>query len=370
MSAPEKSLIELHTGCSMDSQSRQPDCVAAVHRYCDQVSYTNPRESIGVSREHANSRIGLSCINAFWYGDVSISELQRHHSECRLDASQGRDCLAAVHRYCMRYGDNFAGISQEIGNGVLGVGCFKATHKESLSVEAFLADNGCKFPASETDKCFSAASRYCTQYHGASGGITQEVSDGRMTVACYDASYSGDAFTVRNSEFEAAKNEASDVCELNFDIPAGILLSNPEVLRVETYDNSQSNTELSSSFELSQSESETSRFEISSSITISATATVSAGIPTVAEGSLSLSTALTVGFSTSEEVTQTKMYTHTSNVVVPPFKRIMKEATITKSNLEVPWTAKVRNNLGAVVQISGTWHGVERYGLMVIQKCY
>ena len=373
ISAPEISLIELHDGCSKDTLSRNPDCVSAVHRYCTSVSYKTPRTIMGVTREHKSTIIGLSCIDAVSYSDVSISELKQHHSECNLGDSQGRDCLAAVHRYCItkHHGDNYAGISQEVGNDYFSVGCFKVTHKESVSVDTYLtAENPlCTFPESQSDRCFSAASRYCARYHASAGGITQEVGDGRMTVACYNASYFGDAFITRTDEFDTAKNEASDVCELNFDIPAGILLSNPEVLSVGIYDNSQSDTELTSSFEISESKSATSRFEISSSITVSATATFSVGIPTVVEGSLELSTSLTVGFSTSEEVTETSTYSHTSKVAVPPFRKIMKEATITRSNLEVPWTAKVRNNLGTIVQISGTWHGVETYGLMVTQRC-
>lgn len=161
---------------------------------------------MGISREHANQHIGMSCVQAHWGGDVSISVLQRHHGGCTLHKSQHRDCLAAIHRYCTsRFGSAFAGMSQEVGNGVLGVRCFRSTRKESVSVTILQQRHRwCLYPNSDSDYCFAAASRWCSSF-GYSGGITQEVGNSSMTVACYSAQFSNDVFVQRISDFYTAQ---------------------------------------------------------------------------------------------------------------------------------------------------------------------
>lgn len=55
-----------------------------------------------------------------------------------------------------------------------------------------------------------------------------------INVACYNADYSGHAFTVYINDYYEAKNERSEMCDLRFDITQGeILESSPDVLGKE-----------------------------------------------------------------------------------------------------------------------------------------
>ena len=137
--------------------------------------------------------------------------------------------------------------------------CFQTTHKEhvALDVLSFL-NSGCIFPDSESDSCFSAASRYCVSM-GYSGGITQEVNTDGMTVACYDADFTLDAFINRDDDFYLAQQQATQVCSIAFDIDNGDLLSQtPQFLKIETYDNRASSVPLHIDFEVSKEVAEIS----------------------------------------------------------------------------------------------------------------
>ena len=81
ISAPEKSLSELHKVCTSDTLSRKPACVAAIHRFCIQSTYPtiNSYETLGVSREYGNGRIGVSCIRSQLIETVPESTLQQYN---------------------------------------------------------------------------------------------------------------------------------------------------------------------------------------------------------------------------------------------------------------------------------------------------
>lgn len=373
-SAPETSLSDLHFGCYTDTLSRHPDCVAAMHRYCDSVTFsTDDVDPAGISREHANDVIDLACIDSQWSGTVEVSVLYQLHNGCTRDKSQHRDCLAAIHRYCQNLlGSSYAGVSQEVGEDHFQVHCFEATHKESVDFDVLhTLHEYCVYPDSDSAQCFAAANRFCQQYYSASGGITQEVANDQMYVACYDAAYSGNAYTIKNNDYYEARSQAIEVCSLDFDIPQGeILETNPEVLLMGTYDNSNSDTTLQAKFVVSESVTETSRFEHSHSITISVSATFSTGLPLVSSGEITLSSSVTSGVSFSEETSVTTTYSHTSEVDVPPYTRLIMEAAITRAELSVPWTARVRNGIGTLTTISGTWYGVTTYDLKITQYNY
>ena len=364
VSAPEVVLSELHSGCNTNSRSRHPDCVAAMHRFCNRVTYppTLAGTKMGISREHRNQRIRMSCLQAHWGGDVSISELQRHHGGCTLQKSQHRDCLAAIHRYCRsRFGSAFAGMSQEVGSGVLGVHCFRSTRKESVSATTLQRHHPwCTYPNSDTDGCFSAANRWCNSF-GYSGGITQEVGNSRMTVACYNAQFSNGVFVQRISDFYTAQRRINNICNVSFSISQGrITQSSSELLSTQVYNNIDSTVPLSGTFELSKRVTETNRFTHGLQFTTGTNTHVSAQLPQVSAGVIT-STSSNHRVSLTQQNLHTITHTHRSSVTVSPGHVIFKGATLTRVNLNVPWTGWAVNALGAVKSISGQWSGVSTY---------
>lgn len=370
ISAPEIVLSELHSGCNTDHKSRHPDCVAAMHRFCNRVTYPSTLAGIkmGISREHINQRIGMSCLRPHWGGDVSISELRQHHGGCSLHKSQHRDCLAAIHRYCSsRFGSRFAGMSQEVGNGVLGVRCFRSTRKESVAVTVLQHHHrGCTFPNSDSGPCFAAANRWCNSF-GHSGGITQEVGNSHMTVACYNAQFSNDVFVRRILDFYTAQRRVNRVCNVNFDISRGTVSSKPELLSSQLYNNIDSSVPLTSSFDVSKAVTRTNSFTHGHQFTIGVDTQVSVKLPFVSAG-VTISSSSTREVSFTQVNSETITYKHHSSVTVPPGHAILKKAIITRAKLNVPWTGRVVNGLGAVKSISGQWNGVDTYNLQVVQR--
>ncbi len=370
INAPEIVLSERHSGCNSNLKSRNPDCVAAMHRYCNEVSFpTEATELLGVSRESFDEKIDLSCVKAHWYGDVSISELHEYHSECELDKSQHRDCLSAIHRYCMsHFGSSFAGTSQ-VKSGVLQVHCFQSSRKEDVLVSVLKNyHDGCNWPDSDSDTCYSAASRWCNAL-GHSGGITQEVLDELVKVACYHAEFSNGVFTIKTNDFYKAEKTIRSVCSLDFTIDHGKILSTtPQLLKMETYDNRGSSVTLYSTFEVSKDITTTNSFTHEHSFSFGASTTISAEVPFFGGGvETTLSTTYSGSVSLSETNSVTVSYSSTSNVDVPPGKAIVKTAVLTRVNLDVPWTAKIVSELGTIKFISGTWQGVNTFDFKVAQ---
>ena len=204
VSLPVATLSEFHSGCNEVTlnQSRSSECLTAMHQFCQKVLFNGEQPTsghlLGVSREVRDPVIGLSCVSACWYGNVSIGDLKNANNGCELSTSQSAECLSAIHRYCSnRFGSQYAGISQEVvaSGGSLEVACFERTDIAETTPWNVLTDlqSGCVFNRSATAYCFSAASRWC-QSQGASGGITQEFNSDGVTVACYDAAFSGDVF--------------------------------------------------------------------------------------------------------------------------------------------------------------------------------
>ena len=210
---PDKTLSELHSRCDNVDKGRTSDCVAAMNRFCEQTTFPTAISTLGVSREQQPNIIGMSCVRSEYNGVVSIDTLQQHHPECNTVAkSQHRDCLSAIHRFCMaKLGNSYAGISQEIPSiESLYIACFHSTKKLHVPFGDLTALHGeCKFPDdSDTSDCFAAASRWCVRacYDG---GITQEVNYDGITIACYNAEFAGDAFI--SPESAAYKNARSEI---------------------------------------------------------------------------------------------------------------------------------------------------------------
>ena len=132
-------LSQLHSGCNSIGESRDPDCVAAMHRFC----FTTGHGGAGVSQEVGQGVFGVACFNPSWYGDVPLNDLRNLHGGCDgLGKSQHSDCMAAVHRWCNQNGRGSAGIVQEVGNGVFGVACFNPQSYQDVSLNTLENKHG------------------------------------------------------------------------------------------------------------------------------------------------------------------------------------------------------------------------------------
>ncbi len=381
VSAPEISLSEIVSDCDHEDKGRITECVAAMHRFCGKVKYpTKGVTHFGVSQEAANGQIGMACVPTKWYGDVSINTLTKYNSGCSIMKSQHRDCLSAMHQFCEdQHGSGpdtpVAGISQEVGNGVLQVHCFEASHMEHVSNDVLQHQHpGCPKENSDSADCFAAASRWC-QLLRYSGGITLEADTKGIQVACYNADFTNVVFVKRTTEFYEAGEHIVSYCDniITFNISEGTLSDiEPDTLKMENYDNTHSSVDLVEHFIVSKDVSETSSFTQTHSLAISEDITFTARTPTVfgggAETSISSSHMYTKGLSLTKDNTVTKHYSDESLVTVPPGQAIVKMAVISIAHLDVPWSAKVLNGLGAEREISGRWKGVSTYNLDVVQK--
>ena len=372
--APDKTLSELHGQCDKSDKSRTSDCVAAMNRFCEQATYPTAIKTLGVSRELQPGVIGMSCVRSELDEVVRIDTLQKYHPECNtVSKSQHRDCLSAIHRFCMaRFGNSveYAGMSQEIpSTESLYVACFRSSKKRHVPIgDLTELHGGCKYPASDTSDCFAAASRWCFNA-GYAGGITQEVNSAGVTVACYNAEFFGNAFISPGSDaYKKAKSQITGICSLDFELDKGRAVPFPNYLKIETYDNRASSVTLNSDFEITKEVSETSSFTRTTSVTIGAEVTLSLGLPIFSDGEIKLSTSVTNEVSMTKETTRTTSYKTSSAVSVPAGKAIIKQGIVLMANLDVPYTAVAMNGLGVRTIIRGQWKGVSSYDFEIKQK--
>ena len=370
--APDKTLSDLHSQCDNSDKSRNSDCVAAMNRFCEQATYPTAIKTLGVSREQQPDVIGMSCVRSENNQVVRIDTLKEYHPECNTIAkSQHRDCLSAIHRFCMaKFGNSYAGMSQEIpSTESLYVACFQSPKKKHVPFKDLAAlHDECKFPISDTSVCFAAASRWCHNA-GYDGGITQEVNRPGALVACYNAEFTGDAFISPGSgAYKSAKSKIVRICSLDFELDKGSAVPFPNYLKIETYDNRASSVELNSDFEITKEVSETSSFTSTTSVTIGAEVSISLELPIFSDGEITLSTSVTNEVSMTKETTKTTSYTTTSPVAVPAGKAIIKQAIVLMANLDVPYTAVGINGLGSKAVIRGQWKGVSSYDFEIKQR--
>lgn len=372
---PDKTLSDLHSPCDNVDKSRTSDCVAAMNRFCEQTTFPTAINTLGVSREQQPGIIGMSCVYSEYKGVVSIDDLQKQHPYCNTIAkSQHRDCLSAIHRFCMgKLGTGYAGMSQEIpSTESLYIACFHSTKKLHVPFGNLTAlHSGCKVPDnSDTSECFAATSRWCVKT-GYDGGITQEVNHEGVTIACYNAEFVGDAFiSPENAAYKNARSEIVQMCGLDFELDKGNVEEKfLNYLKIETYDNRASSMPLNSDFEINKGVSEISSFQISpTSVTIRAEVSLSSKLPIFNNGSITLSTSVTKDVSMTKETRKTTPYNKSSPVKVPAGKAIVKEAIVLMANLDVPYTAVGINSLGAKKIISGQWKGVDAYDFKFEQR--
>ena len=372
VSAPRITLRELHSGCDADSKSRHPDCAAAMHRFCQRVTYPSPITTFGVPRENADSKIHMSCVRSYWSGNLSLATLQHHYRWCAMDKSQDRDCLHAAENFCKhRLGSQFAGMVQEVypDARMMHVHCFKSPRMEVVSLEVLQHHlQYCQYPETDSAPCFAAARRWCAQF-GYDGGITIGSGTDGVFVACYNAEFNNIEFVKRTPEFYSFERQVSSVCSVDFDIDhAQVLSQTPEFLKVMTYDNSGSSVPLTTSFHVEKSLVETNSFTHSHSFTFGTSSTAFIRIPFFGGAAVTVSSSFQQSVSLTDTNSKEVSYSTTSDADIPPGKGIMKEAMVNKATLNVPWSASIVNGLGVAHTIGGEWHGVNTYNFRVIQK--
>lgn len=182
-------LHSYHGGCDSGGEAQKPECIAAIHRKCN----TESLRSMGLPQEVSSTTITMGCFDAEAYGDVSIATLRNYHSACdSTSKSQTAACASAVHRFCIDEGfaaGSFSlGEPQEVGSGVLGVGCFNADLYLDVTINTLksfhLACNS--LGESQTNECTSAVHRYCAA-RGYNMGTPQEIGNGVFGVGCWNA---------------------------------------------------------------------------------------------------------------------------------------------------------------------------------------
>eukprot|EP01025_Chloroclados_australasicus_P004448 TRINITY_DN110_c0_g3_i1.p1 TRINITY_DN110_c0_g3~~TRINITY_DN110_c0_g3_i1.p1 ORF type:complete len:427 (-),score=30.51 TRINITY_DN110_c0_g3_i1:240-1424(-) len=367
-SAPEVALQQLHEGCFGEENARSPECYAALHRYCQKVEL-NSGAMVGMGREVLGNQIGVSCVAAQWVGDVPVSDLHLYNAGCQIEASQSRDCLAAAHRFCNdKLEADAGGISQEVGTGTLLVTCFKAARREHV-ITSVLNDEGtnCSFPDSDSTDCFSAASKWCRRF-GHDGGITQEVNEDGMTVACYDAMYSGNAFFRALSDYYNAQVSLGEICSFEFNTRrAQIVERTPQILKQVTYDNEDSVVQLQSNFDVTKELTLENHFQHEHSLIIGPEVTIKTNVPYVENWDVKTSAFPTTTLFLTQVNTETVSYTFSSPVTVPAGTRLVKKAVVTVAEMDVEWSAEVITGLGALKTIGGNWKGFSTYDFKVEQ---
>ena len=124
-------LQEHHPVCNRISLSQSNECYSAVHRWCEATG----RGQVGIAQEVGADEFLVACTDATWYGDVSIQDLRRLHGGCNeVGKGQTADCVAAINTWCNRNGKGTLGLAQELGNGVIGAGCFNAEWYGDIAV--------------------------------------------------------------------------------------------------------------------------------------------------------------------------------------------------------------------------------------------
>ena len=204
LNLPQKDLKSYHKYCTQASHSRNSNCVAAINNYCNAIKFPwfGPSTRLmGVSREVNSNVISISCVATVSTTNVNINYLSKFFTHCNNVAkAQSSQCTAAIHRYCRNtLNDSYAGLSQHVpSTSVLQISCFESPLKVAVPHSALKAKhsscnlaNSDRYTTSTSSYCFSAASRYCVD-QGYDGGITQEVNQSIVVVACYNAVYSGD----------------------------------------------------------------------------------------------------------------------------------------------------------------------------------
>ena len=197
----QSTLQSFHSGCDAMDKFVHPDCAAAIHRYCSAAG----RGGAGISQEAGQGVFGVACFQPSFYGDVPLATLLTLHPGCNTpDKSRSPDCVSAVHRWCATGGRGGAGLVQEIGNAVFGVACFQPKSYRDVAINDLKSlHNGCDDPGKSQDgACVAAIHRWCNNRARGSAGLSQEVGNGVLGVACFDTTTYNDVPVIEHVRTE------------------------------------------------------------------------------------------------------------------------------------------------------------------------
>jgi len=147
--------------------------------------------------------------------------------------------------------------------------------------------------------------------------------------------------------------------DVSFSIDNGRILQNtPEVIASQEVVN-RTTIAQSMSFQVAQTVEEKSFFETSQGVSMTVGTTFESGVPFV--GDVSINFSLTASFQQTfgKEVSKSKTITATFPVAAPAGKKVVCDAIVTKSKLQVPYSFTFAD--GTVQQ--GMWYGVSAWGL-------
>lgn len=162
--------------------------------------------------------------------------------------------------------------------------------------------------------------------------------------------------------------QVSAILSFKFDIDEGkVMATKPEVLTQMTYDNSQSSSPLQDQFKISEKRTVTSSFTYDMGLKFSESAVFQAGVPLVAEGKVTINSEQSFNWKWSHGNEHTFEWEQIYPANVPAHKKVQVLATVSKSTLDIPYSATIRSNSGTVRQILGHWNGVAMYNLDVKQ---
>jgi hypothetical protein len=173
-------LRSYHSECASVHDSRSPQCMAAMHRFC----YLNGKGSAAYPQEVGIDEIGFLCTRATWYGNVPYADIPN----CVGEASntQSAACYSSAHRFCDGIGQGGAGIIQELGDGVAGLACVPTPWYHIVKIaDLEKLHSGCSLPAlAQSPACASAAHRYCSSNGLGPGGVINELGLDEVALGC------------------------------------------------------------------------------------------------------------------------------------------------------------------------------------------
>lgn len=115
--------------------------------------------------------------------------------------------------------------------------------------------------------------------------------------------------------------------------------------------------------------SSTSEWSHAAGVMVGASVEISAGIPLIAEGSLTVSVEASYDYSWGGSLTTSRQFNYQANVDVAPGKKLSASVIVSKAQISIPWTATYvveRARSGIYTrQISGTYSGVSTHDVDV-----
>ena len=161
-------------------------------------------------------------------------------------------------------------------------------------------------------------------------------------------------------EFEIIPVETFVVEKIEFDVDAGVILSNaPLQVYKEGYTNNGS-IEQTYTFAVNTSYNKSSNYNRSTSYKVTLSTTVKAGVPFFAEGEIKTSTEFGQSFTYGESESATIAVNRSYPVNVPSNNRADLTLTFFKYNMNVDYVATCRGlTSGKIIQIKGVWNGVD-----------